>query len=128
MEGEYYSFKDPETGKYARAEGVFGLGNVVTGKGNIEVSRKHAASVSQQILENYLGIGNGDRDISAVYEAAATGARHGIGEVGSFLRAKEPLSVGQVSSILTRLRERWKQIGYSSYREFLKSVTPPDLQ
>ena len=128
MKGEYYTFKDWDTGEYKAAEGVFGLGNVVTGQGNIDVSRKHATSVSQHILENYLGVGNGDRDFSLVHQAAEAKARQQIGNVQDFLRSKEPLPASQVNSILARVRQRWEQIGYSSYRSYIQAVIPPDLE
>jgi NADPH-dependent glutamate synthase beta subunit-like oxidoreductase len=128
MKGEYYRFKDEDTGEYTPAEGVYGLGNVVTGKGNIDVSRKHAASVSQHILESYLGVGEGDRDISPVFEQKEAEVRRRMNDVGAYLRRKEPLAAAQVNTILGHVRERWKQIGYTSYRDFIKAVTPPDLQ
>jgi NADPH-dependent glutamate synthase beta subunit-like oxidoreductase len=128
MKGEYYIFKDSDTGAYAPVEGVFGLGNVVTGKGNIEVSRKHAASVSKKILENYLGLGNGDRDISFVHEAAEDRTRRQLEDVQNFLRGKTPLAVPQVNAIMSRVHERLQQVGYTSYRQFLNAVTPPDLE
>jgi len=119
MKGEYYTFNDWDTGEYKAVEGVFGLGNVVTGQGNIDVSRKHAASVSQHILENYLGVGNG---------TAEAKARQQMGNVRDFLRSKEPLPASQVNSILARVQQRWKQIGYSSYRSYIQGVIPPDLE
>jgi NADPH-dependent glutamate synthase beta subunit-like oxidoreductase len=128
MKGEYYIFKDWDTGEYKPVEGVFGLGNVVTGQGNIDLSRKHAASVSQHILEKYLGVGNGDRDFSLVQEAAAAKARLQTARISEFLTSKEPLPASQVNAILARVRQRWQQIGYSSYRSYIQSVIPPDLE
>jgi hypothetical protein len=128
MKGEYYTFKDWDTGEYKAAEGVFGLGNVVTGQGNIDVSRKHAASVSQYILENYLGVGNGDRDFSSVLQAAEAKAGDQLGKVQEFLKTHQPLPAAQVNSILERVQQRWNQIGYTSYRSYIQSVMPPDLE
>jgi hypothetical protein len=128
MKGEYYVFKDSDTGEYAPAEGIYGLGNVVTGKGNIDVSRKHAASVSQHILESYLGVGEGERDISGAFQQKEAEVQQRMTDVGRYLGKREMLSSDQVQSILTRVQDRWKQIGYTSYRDFIKAVTPPDLE
>ena len=127
MTGEVYRFKDSDTGEYAAVEGVFGLGNVVTGKGNIDVSRRHATSVSQRILEDYLGVGNGDRSVLTC-EATEAAVREQVEKIQNFLRGKTPLAISQVNSIVERVHQRWQQIGYTAYREFIKSVTPPDLE
>jgi NADPH-dependent glutamate synthase beta subunit-like oxidoreductase len=115
MRHEYYCFKDSDTGEYAAAEGVFGLGNVVTGKGNIEVSRKNAMIVSKRMLENYLGLGNGDRDLSPIYERTEDRMRRQVGNVQTFLKTKAPLAAPQVNSILARVHQRREQVGYTSY-------------
>ena len=128
MKGEFYSFKDWNTGEYATVEGVFGLGNVVTGLGNINVSRKHAASVSQLILENYLGVSNADRDISAVSDAGQNRGREQAEKAKEYLRGKEPLPLGKVNAILARVRNRMRDVGYTTYRDYIQKVTPLDLE
>ena len=52
--GEYYRFSDWDTGALEQFDNVYGLGNVVTGKGNIRVSRKHGAFVAKHLLEEVL--------------------------------------------------------------------------
>lgn len=126
MKGEYYSFKDWDTGKYMATEGVFGLGNVVTGRGNIDVSRKHAAAVSQRILEDYLGVGDGNRDLSSVYGSQEAGVQQKVGKVQDYLREKAPLAPSQIDSILARVHQRWESIGYTSYRDYIKKVRPAE--
>jgi hypothetical protein len=109
-------------------EGVFGLGNVVTGQGNIDLSRKHAASVSKLVLENYLGVGNGDRDISAVSEGGQNRGQEQAEKVKEYLRGKQPLPPQKVNAILARVSKRMREVGYTTYREYIKNVTPPDLE
>ena len=128
MKGEYYTFKDWDTGEYAKGEGVFGLGNVVTGQGNIDLSRKHAASVSKMVLENYLGVGNGDRDISSVSDPAENRGQEQAEKVKQYLRGKEPLPAQQVNAILARVSNRMRDLGYTNYREYIQKVTPSDLE
>lgn len=57
MNGVYYDYADPETGAYAHAPGVFGLGNVVTGRGNIKASEHHAKQVAGAVLQYLSGRG-----------------------------------------------------------------------
>ncbi len=61
MNGELFDFKDWDIGRLEGFPTVFSVGNVVTGKGNIVASRKHATQVSEAAIEAYLGIGEGDR-------------------------------------------------------------------
>ena len=49
--GELFRFTDWELGRLDGYPNVFSAGNVVTGKGNIVASRKHAASVGGKVAE-----------------------------------------------------------------------------
>jgi NADPH-dependent glutamate synthase beta subunit-like oxidoreductase len=49
--GELFRFTDWELGRLDGYPNVFSAGNVVTGKGNIVASRKHAASVAARVAE-----------------------------------------------------------------------------
>ena len=128
MKGESYTFNDWDTGEYAKVEGVFGLGNVVTGQGNIDLSRKHAASVSKLVLENYLGVGNGNRDISAVSDAGRNRGQEQAEKVKEYLQGKKPLLREKVNAILARVGSRMREVGYTTYREYIQKVTPSDLE
>ena len=128
MKGDFYSFKDWTTGQYAVVDGVFGVGNVVTGQGNIAVSQKHATHVAQHLIENYLGIGDGAADIAPDLWAAEERTRQEMEKVQNSLRCRTPLPKERVNAILDRVRGRMKQLGYTGYREWINRVTPPDLE
>jgi hypothetical protein len=49
--GELFRFTDWELGRLDGYPNVFSAGNVVTGKGNIVASRKHAAVVAARVAE-----------------------------------------------------------------------------
>ena len=70
MNGEYYTFTDEELPKYTGCQNVFGVGNVVTGQGNIRVSLVHSQKVTNHLIETYMGIGNRDGSLSGLYAAA----------------------------------------------------------
>jgi len=94
--GELFDFSDWDTGRLADYPNVFSVGNVVTGKGNIVASRKHAAHVSEDAIERYLGL---------AAERAEALAR----EVHE---KTDPAPPEAIESILERVRERQRAVGY----------------
>ncbi len=50
MTGAFYKFEDWDLGVYGPRENVYGVGNAVTGQGNIVVSRKHAQAVAEHLI------------------------------------------------------------------------------
>jgi NADPH-dependent glutamate synthase beta subunit-like oxidoreductase len=54
MEWNTYDIKDEATGEVNGLEHVFGVGNAITGKGNIRVSRNHSREVAAFVAENRL--------------------------------------------------------------------------
>lgn len=56
MVGDFYAFRDPEHGELADHPNLYGVGNAVTGKGNLVVSRKHAGQVARHVAEQIAGI------------------------------------------------------------------------
>ncbi len=54
--GELYDYADWTTGELRGLRGVFGLGNVLTGKGNIKDSRENALEIAERVAEAYLGL------------------------------------------------------------------------
>ncbi len=51
MKGEYYTFSGEELPRYTGCDGVFGVGNVVTGQGNIRVSLVHSQKVTTYLAD-----------------------------------------------------------------------------
>ena len=52
MRGELYQWQNNEEGRLV--EGVYGLGNVLTGKGNIVESRRNSKQITPTIIEQVL--------------------------------------------------------------------------
>lgn len=61
--GELYDFADWETGEIRGLPRVYGLGNVLTGKGNIKHSRANSSTIAAEIAE-VLTSGEGEADTS----------------------------------------------------------------
>ncbi len=103
LRGELYGFDDWELGRMGEYPTLFSVGNVVTGKGNIVASRKHARRVGKFMVDDYFALAEEVRKFS-------------------------PLRDGQREQILERVRARQREVRYSGdYACWIESVTPPDL-
>jgi ferredoxin/flavodoxin---NADP+ reductase len=129
MKGEYCAFSDEDLPRYGGCEHVFGVGNVVTGQGNIRVSLVHSQKVTTQLIETYLGIGNGDGDLSGMHAGAESQAAGHAAAVEERIKALPALSEAGVAEIEQRIRNRQEQVGYTAdYDSWIAKVTPPDLE
>ncbi len=112
--GELYYYDDWDTGAVHGLIGVFGLGNVLTGKGNIRDSRQNAIEIVEKVVAAYLGVGDqpvdeldtSADDIRAVAEQAAEGP---------------PMKVDAMRQLADRIRARHAAIGYSDYASWIDS-------
>ncbi len=118
MHGEVFRLKDARTGKLEGLDGVFAVGNAVTGKGNISDSQRHGRVVSRHMLENYLqGVASGYEEVLAAAEAEA-GAR--AAAVAAYVTGRAPLPGERVASILERVRDLQRRVGYpGDYHEYM---------
>ena len=112
MRGELFDFQDWDLGRLDGYPTVFSVGNVVTGKGNIVASRKHAAQVSEQAIEKFLGL---DEDRAG--EEAALAAQHdavaaAADAVAEQIVAQEPASPEAIRTILEQVAAHQQRAGY----------------
>ncbi len=112
MRGDLYDFESEETGALRDVPGVFGLGNVLTGRGNIKESRLNAQTVARALLSARLEAEVAAGAAAAAFDAAREAVRS---------EAKERLDVtlgGPAPSPETReaierfVKERWAAVGY----------------
>jgi hypothetical protein len=126
MKGELFDFADWDTGRIEGFPTLFSVGNVVTGKGNIVASRKHAAHVSEEAIESFLGLdGNADHEGEADADSrAAVAARESADHVHSQLGV--PPSPDVFAEILRRVEERQRAVDYpGDYKVWIESVAVP---
>ena len=129
VKGEYYTFTDEDLPRYSDADRVFGVGNVVTGQGNIRVSLVHSQKVTNHLIENYIGVGSGDGDLSDLYAATEAQVAGQTQAIEKRVEALPALSPGEVSALEQRIRNLQERAGYTSdYDAWIAKVTPPDLE
>jgi NADPH-dependent glutamate synthase beta subunit-like oxidoreductase len=113
MKGELFAFTDWDVGRLDGYPSLFSVGNVVTGKGNIVASRKHAAHVYEDALASFLGLAeDGHAGEATLPSRAEASAAQTAGHVAQHLASAEPPSAEVASAILARVRERQRAVGY----------------
>lgn len=128
MKGPYYDYASWDTGEYGHCAGVFGVGNVVTGRGNIKASEVHAKAVAAHLTTNYLGLGDEDaaRDLDGLTARAESAGAARAAEVLAHIQARPPLPAENADALIARARERQQAIGYDDYAAWIARATPPD--
>jgi ferredoxin--NADP+ reductase len=126
MKGELFDFKDWEIGRLEGYPTVFSVGNVVTGKGNIVASRKHATQVSEAAVEAYLGVGEGeDRTIATDVRPAADHAARAAERVLASLGNANAPSSEQAATLRERVSKLQRAVGFDDYKSWLERVGAP---
>jgi len=129
--GELFAFTDWELGRLEGFPSVFSAGNIVTGKGNIIASRKHARMVTETMVESFLGVSDSDEDgLNAETERAADAAREGAAEkadqIAAAITAQPPISPETLSSIRERTAKRQREVGYTGdFEAWIKQSPAP---
>lgn len=108
--GELFDIRDEETGKLDDFDHVFALGNAVTGRGNIRESELHSRKVVTHVIENFLNWQEGDAE-TYTDESRLT---------PEVISQKKILTPSQVQSLLEKIQNRQKEVGY--HGDFMKWV------
>jgi ferredoxin/flavodoxin---NADP+ reductase len=111
MEGEYYTFAGKDVPRYSALPRVFGVGNVVTGQGNIRVSLIHSQKVTMRVLD-CLNCGNGNPVTPGTVEQLIP-----------------ELSAQQFAEVERQVQALQEKVGFiSDYDSWIAKVTPADLE
>ncbi len=124
MNGELFAFTDWEFGRLEAYPSVFSVGNVVTGKGYIGAARKHAARVSHDAIERFLGVGEGDdsNDARPISEAASVVAT----EVMNHTFEHPPVPAEVIESVTAKIKAAQDAAGYpGDLKAWLERVGDP---
>ena len=129
MNGEYYTFTDEDLPRYTGCERVFGVGNVVTGQGNIRVSLVHSQKVTNHLIETYMGVGHRDDSLSEIYASAESQVKGQAQTIEEKIEKLPALSNADVAAIEKRVHALQACAGYTSdYDSWIAKVTPPDME
>ena len=126
MKGELLPFSEDELGRLEGFPTVFSAGNVVTGKGNIIASRRHATQISDALVSTYLGLeAHGHAGEEALYARPQAAAAEDATHIAAALALLPPLDADARARVLARVRERQAAVGYHGPIDaYLSSVAP----
>ena len=126
MSGEYYTFAGKDVPRYTAMDRVFGVGNVVTGQGNIRVSLVHSQKVTKRVVDCMKGddgnaaVGTGGAEQQAASSADA---------IEKQMEAIPKLSDDQLAKVERQVQALQQKAGFTSdYDSWIAKVTPPDLE
>ncbi len=123
--GDLYPFDSEERGALCGVDGVFGLGNVLTGKGNIRDSRINAGVVAKHIIENLLGAPDTPDAIDDMSGALHEEFRARAEPLVDRTLAGSKLPPERIAPILERVKRRWDEVGYTGdYRAWIEANPP----
>jgi hypothetical protein len=108
--GELYDFVNQQTGELRGLSHVFGLGNVLTGQGNIKDSRDNARSVTAELLAGYLGVG--PADTSSIFDGAHLRAAQQGERAAQRASARAKTPPQRIAALCESVRTRWAAVGY----------------
>jgi len=126
MSGEYYTFAGKDMPRYTTMDRVFGVGNVVTGQGNIRVSLVHSQKVTKRVAESCLkGDGHGALGTGSAEKPLA----RETDQIDKQIQAIPPLSDEQMAAVERQVHALQQKAGFTSdYDSWIAKVTPPDLE
>ena len=114
MKGELFAFSDWDLGRLPGYPRVFSAGNVVTGKGNIVASRKHARELTEQIAASFLGLADdGHAGEAEAAEMLSANAREQAERIAEEIMRSEPITAEALAGVRERVGARQQAVGYS---------------
>jgi hypothetical protein len=124
MNGEYYTFAGKDVPRYTAMDRVFGVGNVVTGQGNIRVSLVHSQKVTKRVVDSMkgddgnAGAGNAEQQVASAMDT-----------IGKQIEVIPRLSDDQLAEVERQVHVLQQKAGFTSdYDSWIAKVTPPDLE
>jgi len=126
MSGEYYTFAGKDIPRYTAMERVFGVGNVVTGQGNIRVSLIHSQKVTKRVVDCMKG---DDGNAAAGAGSAEQQVASATDAIAKQIEAIPQLSDHQMAEVERQVHALQQKAGFTAdYDSWIAQVTPPDLE
>jgi hypothetical protein len=125
MNGEYYTFSGHDLPRYTAMDRVFGVGNVVTGQGNIRVSLVHSQKVTKRVVDCM----KGDDGNAGAADTAEQQVASAMDAIGKQIEVIPRLSDDQMAEVERQVHALQQKAGFTSdYDSWIAKVTPPDLE
>jgi hypothetical protein len=125
MKSEYYDFNNESLPRYGESDHVFGVGNVVTGQGNIRSSLLHSQEVTTKLIANYIGVADEGASSTRFYAGAEARGTAQAQDVRDRVQVMRGLSHNEIAAIEERIRTFQERVGYTGdYDSWIASVTP----
>ena len=112
--GELYHYDSWDTGEVHGLPGVFGLGNVLTGKGNIKDSRANAIEIIEKVVAAYLGVGDEPEETPGHRSAEAR-------KVAKHAADGEAMPVDAMKALSAMIQARYDAVGYHDFASWIAS-------
>ncbi len=112
LKGELFAFEDWDLGRLPDEPTVFAAGNIVTGKGNIVASRKHAGHLSEVMAATWLGLAEGHEAEAELAEVGGEATRAQAEKLARSVEKLAPVDDATLRTVLARVRERQTAVGY----------------
>jgi ferredoxin/flavodoxin---NADP+ reductase len=126
MSGDYYTFAGKEVPRYTAMDRVFGVGNVVTGQGNIRVSLVHSQKVTKRVVDCMEGA---DGNAAAPAGSAQPQVANAMDAIGKQIEMIPQLSDDQMAGVERQVHALQQKAGFTSdYDSWIAKVTPSDLE
>jgi len=113
MKGEYYGFNEETLPRYVGSDHVFGVGNVVTGQGNIRASLVHSQEVTTKLIENYIGVADWASASTRFYAGAEAQGAAQAQAVRDRVQGMPSLSYLDIAALKRRIRVLQERVGYT---------------
>ena len=121
--GAVYDVDDEKTGRLRGYEHVFALGNAVTGRGNIKESRDHSKMVSAYVVDDFFAWK--EEYLQQLTRLSEENLAERLQHIAAELNRERMLSAEQATSLLEKIRDRQKQVGYSgNFRQWIAQHLP----
>ena len=126
MNGEYYTFAGQDMPRYTAMDRVFGVGNVVTGQGNIRVSLVHSQKVTKRVVDC---MKDAEGEAIAPAGSAQQQVATAMDAIGKQIEVIPQLSDDQIAEVERQVHALQQKAGFTSdYDSWIAKVTPPDLE
>lgn len=128
-DGSWLKMKSKENYRVFGYNNVFGIGNAVTGRGNIQESKVHGKQMTEKIIDEHLvendlfeeWLENLNTDICKKVDRE-------VEEIEAFIKSQIIMPDGVIENILEKTKNLQVKAGYTTYKDWIKSKTPIRLE